>query len=147
MTTVKTVKTVAANYSESQVLSIVAAYKAGDSLESIAASVGKTVPSVRAKLSSLKVYVAKTAKPASDTKATKENKDGLANKLSDLVGEPLLNVESASKTALLALINAIMVRDQKIASLINDLLDDQDVEDDQGVEDDQDVDRDDSNLV
>ena len=142
-----TVKTVATNYSADQVLAITTAYKAGDSLETIAKSIGKTVPSIRAKLASLKVYVSKTAKPVSDTKATKENKEGLASKLSDLVGEPLLNVESASKTALLALINAIMVRDQKIASLINDLLDDQDVEDDQGVEDDQDVDRDDSSLV
>ena len=146
MTTAKTVLK-AANYTQDQVTTIVTAYKNGDSLETIAKSIGKTVPSVRAKLASLKVYVSKTAKPASDTKATKENKEGLASKLSDLVGEPLLNVESASKTALLALINAIMVRDQKIASLINDLLDDQDVEDDQGVEDDQDVDRDDSSLV
>ena len=129
-----TVKTVATNYTEAQILVITTAYKAGDSLESIAASVGKSVPSVRAKLSQLKVYVSKAKTSPTGEKATKENKEGLAGKLADLVGVPLLNVEAASKTALLALINAIMVRDQKIASLINDLLDDQDDQDDQDVD-------------
>ena len=143
-----TVKTVATNYSADQVTSIVTAYKAGTSLEDIAKSVSKSVPSVRAKLSSLKVYISKAKSDVKTSdKGEKANKESLAAKLSELVGLPLLNVESASKPALIALINAIMVRDQKIASLINDLLDDQDVEDDQGVEDDQDVDRDDSSLV
>jgi len=125
MTTVKTLP--AANYSEAQVLAIVAAYKAGDSLESIAASVGKSVPSVRAKLAALKVYVSKAKKAESgetSEKATKENKDALAAKLSELVGCSLLNVEAASKPALLALINAIIQRDEKIAALIADMLGD-----------------------
>ncbi len=121
------VKTVAANYTEAQVLSIVAAYKAGDSLESIALSVGKSVPSVRAKLAALKVYVSKAAKTANGEKAEKgekANKEALAAKLSELVGLPLLNVEAASKPALIALINAIVQRDEKINSLINDMLGD-----------------------
>lgn len=117
-----TVKTVAANYSESQVLSIVAAYKAGESLENIAASVGKSVPSVRAKLASLGVYVSKTKTSDKIEKTDKANKEALAAKLSELVGCSLLNVEAASKAALLALINAIKERDSKIESLINDML-------------------------
>jgi predicted nucleotide-binding protein (sugar kinase/HSP70/actin superfamily) len=112
----------AANYTEDQVTAITAAYLAGDSLESIAASVGKSVPSVRAKLSSLKVYVSKVAtKPASE-KTPKENKEALASLLSQLVGVDLLNVEAASKVALVALINAIKSRDEKIQSLIDDML-------------------------
>ena len=118
----------AANYTEAQVQVITAAYAAGDSLETIAASIGKSVPSVRAKLAALKVYVSKAVKPASE-KAPKENKDGLKSKLESLLGVELLNVEAASKAALLALINAIVQRDNKIQSLIDDMLSD-DVSDD-----------------
>lgn len=120
-----TVKTVAANYTEAQCIAIVAAYKNGDSLESIAASVKKSVPSVRAKLASLKVYVSKAAKSANGEKTEKgekANKESLATKLSELVGVDLLNVEAASKQALLSLINAIVSRDKKIESLIADML-------------------------
>ncbi len=112
----------AANYTEDQCLTITAAYAAGDSLESIAASVGKSVPSVRAKLAALKVYVSK-AKSETKTSEKGVNKEALASLLSELVGESLLNIESASKAALLALINAIKQRDSKIESLINDMLD------------------------
>jgi dsRNA-specific ribonuclease len=123
MTTVKTLP--AANYSEAQVTAIVAAYKAGDSLESIAASIGKSVPSVRAKLAALKVYVSKAKSEAKTSdKETKANKEALASLLSQLVGVDLLNVEAASKVALVALINAIKSRDEKINSLINDMLGD-----------------------
>ena len=114
----------AANYTEDQITAIVAAYKAGESLENIAASVGKSVPSVRAKLAALKVYVSKAVKPASE-KTPKENKDGLKSKLESLLGCELLNVEAASKAALLALINAIKSRDDKIQSLIDDMLGDE----------------------
>ena len=120
-----TVKTVAANYSESQVLSIAAAYKAGESLENIAASVGKSVPSVRAKLAALKVYVSKAATKPENKGGTKVNKEGLKAYLESLVGKDLLNVESASKDALIILINAIKERDSKIESLINDMLGDE----------------------
>lgn len=114
----------AANYTEEQVLTITAAYAAGDSLETIAASIGKSVPSVRAKLAALKVYVSKAKSEAKTSdKETKANKEALASLLSGLVGESLLNIESASKAALLALINAIKQRDSKIESLINDMLD------------------------
>ena len=119
MTTVKTLP--AANYSEDQVTAIVSAYKVGDSLESIAASVGKSVPSVRAKLAALKVYVSK-AKSEAKTSEKGVNKEALASLLSELVGVDLLNIEAASKAALLALINAIKARDDKIQALINDML-------------------------
>ena len=111
----------AANYTEEQVLTITTAYAAGDSLETIAAQTGKSVPSVRAKLSSLGVYVSK-AKSEAKTSNKEANKEALASLLSGLVGESLLNIESASKAALLALINAIKQRDSKIESLINDML-------------------------
>lgn len=114
----------AANYTEEQVTAIVAAYKAGDSLESIAASIGKSVPSVRAKLAALKVYVSK-AKSEAKTSEKGGNKEALASLLSELVGVDLLNVEAASKAALLALINAIKARDDKIQSLIDDMLGDE----------------------
>lgn len=114
----------AANYTEDQVTAIVAAYKAGDSLESIAASVGKSVPSVRAKLAALKVYVSKAVtKP--ENKGAKVNKEGLKAYLESLVGKDLLNVESASKDALIILINAIKSRDEKIQALIEDMLSDE----------------------
>lgn len=119
MTTVKTLP--AANYSAEQVTAITAAYLQGVSLEDIAASVGKSVPSVRAKLAALKVYVSKS-KVEGKTSTKEANKEALASLLSELVGEPLLNVEAASKAALLALISAIKTREEKIASLIDDML-------------------------
>ena len=120
MTTVKTLP--AANYSEDQVTAIVSAYKAGESLENIAASVGKSVPSVRAKLSALKVYVSKAATKSENKGGAKVNKEGLKAYLESLLGVELLNIEAASKQALLALINAIKARDDKIQSLIDDML-------------------------
>lgn len=126
MTTVKTLP--AANYSAEQVTAITAAYLQGVSLEDIAASVGKSVPSVRAKLAALKVYVSKAAtKP--ENKGEKVNKEGLKAYLESLLGVELLNIEAASKQALLALINAIKSRDDKIQGLIDDMLSD-DVSDD-----------------
>lgn len=113
----------AANYTEEQVLTITAAYAAGDSLETIAASIGKSVPSVRAKLAALKVYVSKAAtKP--ENKGVKVNKEGLKAYLESLIGKDLLNVEAASKDALLLLIDAIKQRDEKIQGLIDDMLGD-----------------------
>ena len=53
-----TAKTV--NYTAEQTAKMVADYRAGTSVESIAESLGKTVRSVVAKLSREKVYVAKT---------------------------------------------------------------------------------------
>lgn len=124
MTTSKTVLK-AANYTEAQTVAIVDAYKAGTSLEDIAKSVSKSVPSVRAKLASLKVYVAKSATKAEKIGGSKVNKDGLKAYLESLVGRELLNVESTSKEALVVLINAIKSRDEKIAALIADMLGDE----------------------
>ena len=115
----------AANYTEDQCLTITAAYLQGVSLEDIAASVGKSVPSVRAKLAALKVYVSKAATTKPENKGAKVNKEGLKAYLESLVGKDLLNVESASKDALIILINAIKERDSKIESLINEMLGDE----------------------
>ena len=123
MTTVKTLP--AANYSAEQVTAITAAYLQGVSLEDIAASVGKSVPSVRAKLAALKVYVSKAATTKPENKGAKVNKEGLKAYLESLVGKDLLNIEAASKDALIILINAIKERDSKIESLINDMLGDE----------------------
>ena len=119
-----TVKTVATNYTAEQIITITEAYKKGDSLEVIAASVGKSVPSIRAKLAQLKVYVSK-AKSEAKPSEKGGNKEALASLLSQLVGVDLLNIEAASKAALLALINAIKARDDKIQSLIDDMLGDE----------------------
>ena len=54
-----TTKQKAVNYSAESVAIIVAEYQAGKSLETIAESAGRTVASIRAKLSSLGVYVKK----------------------------------------------------------------------------------------
>lgn len=112
----------AANYSADQIATITSQYLAGETLEAIAASVGKSVPSVRAKLSSLNVYVSKAKKAETGDKVLKENKEALAALLCELVGVSLLNIEAASKAALLALINAIKARDEKISALIADML-------------------------
>ena len=122
MTTVKTLP--AANYSADQVTSIVSQYKAGESLENIAKSVNKSIPSVRAKLSQLKVYISKAKKTDNgiSEKTPKENKDGLKSKLESLLGVNLLNIEAASKQALLALINHINGLNTKIDALITDML-------------------------
>jgi len=65
--------TKAANYSEAQITSMTAAYKGVDNKKEvamIAADLGKSVASVRAKLSSLGLY--KTAEAAKAGKSTKK---------------------------------------------------------------------------
>ena len=69
--TTKTVK--AANYSEAQIVSLTAAYKGVDNKKEvamIAADIGKSAASVRAKLSSLGLY--KTAEASKATKSVKK---------------------------------------------------------------------------
>lgn len=124
--TATTPKTVVANYSETVLAVILADYKAGkaegkanaDILEAISDKVKKTVPSLRAKLSSLKVYVADNAtdKPV-DGKSGGVTKEQLAEKLRAITGSPMMNLEAASKTALQELILAISNRDKQIADL------------------------------
>jgi len=58
-----TTKIVAVNYSAAMVAAIVADYNSGKDLSDIASTNGKTVASIRAKLSSLGVYKAKASKP------------------------------------------------------------------------------------
>lgn len=121
-----TPKAIVANYSEEVLAIIIADYKAGkqsgkqnaDILAEIAKKVKKTVPSLRAKLSSLKVYQAdNTAGKPAEGKAGGTNKEQLADKLRTLTGSPLANIDAGSKTALQELILAIVNRDKQISDL------------------------------
>jgi len=61
------------NYTDEQVATLTAGYEAGDTLEALAAAVGKTVASVRAKLAQLGLYTskAKASKEAKGERVTK----------------------------------------------------------------------------
>jgi hypothetical protein len=98
-----TAKTV--NYTAEQTAAVVADYKAGVAVESIAAAVGKSVRSVVAKLSREGVYKAKERTTKSGDAIVK--KDNLADELAMLVG--LTEAEATSlakvnKTALVKLL-------------------------------------------
>jgi hypothetical protein len=71
------------------------------------------------------VYVSKSATKSENKGGAKVNKESLKAYLESLLGVELLNIEAASKQALLALIDAIKQRDDKIQSLIDDMLGDE----------------------
>lgn len=134
-------KTVQANYSEALIVSIVAEYQAliithkGDNktvLSLLAEKHGKTVPSLRAKLASLKVYVSdkkSDEKTPISSDVSKAKKEDIANAIGNIVGQELQGLEVAPKTTLLALLafllNAnklLQEKEEKIESLISELL-------------------------
>lgn len=139
-----TQKTVQANYSAELIALIVAEYNAlivehkGDNKQVLALlseKHGKTVPSIRAKLSYLKVY--KTANSADNAptvasgKATK--KEDIAQTISAIVGHELVGLEAATKQALLDLLafllkaNKLLAeKEAKIESLIAEMLENSD---------------------
>ena len=94
----------ATNYTQEQIATITAAYTGDNSKEAlatIAASVGKTVPSVRAKLSSLGVYkVAEKPKTAS----TRVNKTAIVEMIGntgiDFTEAEVEGLAKANKSAL-----------------------------------------------
>lgn len=89
----------AVNYSAEQVAQLVEGYKAGETVETLAAAVGKSVRSVVAKLSREGVYVAKT-KAAAEGRVTKAD---LIEKIAAKLGVPsekLDSLEKATKEAL-----------------------------------------------
>lgn len=95
------------NYTEAQVATLVADYKAGVAVEQIAEALGKSVRSVVAKLSREGVYVAKT-KSASAGRVTKAD---LVGKLATAVGvdsTKLETLQKASHEALEALVSAVV---------------------------------------
>jgi len=89
------------NYTPEMTAAMVADYKAGATVETIAASVGKSVRSVVAKLSREKVYVAKTYTTKTGEAVVK--KDAHADFIGEALGLTEADTESltkANKTAL-----------------------------------------------
>ena len=89
------------NYTEQQTAQMVADYKAGVALETIAKTLGKSVRSVVAKLSREGVYQAKTRQAQSRT--TKANMIQHLEELLGLESGQLQTLEKASYEALSAL--------------------------------------------
>lgn len=145
MTTATKVKQV--NYSADVITNIVSDYqsamtKAVDSglsivdankqvLTDLSVKHGKTVPSLRAKLASLKAYKsannADNNAPISGNKATK--KEDLALTISNIVGVELVGLEVATKATLQTLLTfllnvskLIQEKDEKINSLVAEML-------------------------
>ena len=92
---------------------------------------GKSVPSLRAKLSSLKVYIsansADTDKPIVGDKVTK--KEDIACAISDIIGQELTGLEAATKATLQTLLTFLLKvnkllneKEDKINSLIAEML-------------------------
>lgn len=134
-------KAVVANYSEALIASIVAEYQSlivahkGDNstvLKLLSEKHGKTVPSIRAKLASLKVYQSdkksgEKTPLASDV--SKSKKEDIATAISNIVGQDLQGLEVAPKTTLLNLLAFLLKasklleeKEEKIESLISELL-------------------------
>lgn len=89
------------NYTPEQTVSMIADYKAGVTVETIAQNLGKTVRSVVAKLSREKVYVAKTYVSKTGEKPVK--KDAHADAIGAILKLTEAETESltkANKTAL-----------------------------------------------
>lgn len=122
-------KTVQANYSAELAAVIVAEYveliqQHKDNkivLDTLSKKHGKTVPSLRAKLASLKVY--KSADTASTSKSvpSKITKEQLAQSISKLVGQQLDGLEVAPKQVLLAIADKLLEQNDKINDLILDI--------------------------
>ncbi len=103
MATTKTV-----NYTAEQTASIVESYKAGEAVEAIALSVGKSVRSIVAKLSREGVYQKKERLTKAGEPVTK--KDSLSDELAMLVGLTEAEADSltkANKTALAKLLAVV----------------------------------------
>jgi len=96
------------NYSPEQTAQMVADYKAGVTVETIAENLGKNVSSVVAKLSREKVYVAKTY--VSKTGEPVVKKDAHADAIGAILRLPENDIESltkANKSALKAIFEAL----------------------------------------
>ena len=96
------------NYTPEQTAQLVNAYKAGESVESIAYTMGKSVRSIVAKLVREKVYVKKEYKTKSGEKVVK--KDAHADAIGAILKMPENDIESltkANKSALKAIFEAL----------------------------------------
>ena len=93
------------NYTPEQTAAVVADYKAGVTVETIAANLGKSVRSIVAKLSREGVYKAKEYKTKAGDAPVK--KDTLADQVAELVGLTESETDSlakANKTALVKIL-------------------------------------------
>ena len=135
-------KTVQTNYSAELSSLIVAEYAqlmgeyANDNkqvLSLLSEKYGKSVPSLRAKLASLKVYISADKvdnnEPIADGKPVK--KEEIANAISNIVGTELSGLEAATKAALQNLLTFLLKvnkllneKEDKINSLIAEMLSD-----------------------
>lgn len=91
------------NYTAEQTVELVAAYQAGTAVETIAATMGKTVRSVVAKLSREGVYVAKTATKGQARVRKADLVDKLAHKCG-VAPEVFESLEKANHDVLEALV-------------------------------------------
>lgn len=97
-------KVKAPNYSEELTASIVERYQAGESVETIAESIGKAVRSVRAKLVREGVYQA-PEKPAKAEKVEGPTKKELMRELEAIAPFPVEGLMNATKEAIQAVID------------------------------------------
>ena len=138
-----TKKTVQANYSQELSSLIVSDYadlmakNANDNkivLQILSEKHGKSIPSLSAKLSSLKVYISSDKvnnnEPIADGKPVK--KEEIANAISNIVGTELSGLEAATKAALQNLLTFLLKvnkllneKEAKIESLIAEMLDEE----------------------
>ena len=138
-----TKKTVQANYSQELSSLIVSDYadlmakNANDNkivLQILSEKHGKSIPSLRAKLSSLKVYISSDKvnnnEPIADGKPVK--KEEIANAISNIVGVELTGLEAATKATLQTLLTFLLKvnkllneKEAKIESLIAEMLDEE----------------------
>lgn len=123
-------KAVQANYSEDILLAIVAEYNAfivdfpNDNnaiLHTLATKYGKSVHSLRAKLSSLKVYVTTTHTATTSNKGM--TKESLVNAIAAIVGQDLSGLEVAPKATLQTLYDFVRTQERKIEQLASDIAD------------------------
>ena len=102
------------NYSPELTATIVADYKAGVSVEAIAAAIGKTTRSVIAKLSREKVYTAKVR--TTKTGGAIVKKDATADAIGVLLGLSEPEIESltkANKTVLLKVLAVLSTNSEE----------------------------------
>ena len=113
-------KEIKQNYTPEQTLDLVTRYKAGETVETLAETLGKTTRSVVAKLSREGVYVAKTATKGQARIKKSELVDLLAAKCG-VAPEIFESLEKANHDVLEALVAKIAwVEGQKILSWTSD---------------------------
>lgn len=95
------------NYTAEVTAEVVERYTAGEAVESIAASVGKSVRSVVAKLSREGVYKAKAEKAKAEKGVTKASLIEAIAKEVGVASEKLESLEKATKEALVIIAEAL----------------------------------------